>query len=132
MRALCSALLLFAGAAFAFADALDGKSIEPLLNDTTVYGLPLAPNSWRQSFAKNGETIYIDASGAKTIGQWLVRGDKYCSQWPPSDRWSCFGVESGRTADGMVTVAWISGGDGKRYEALLVKGLHVDEPAPAK
>jgi hypothetical protein len=112
------------------AGALEGKAIEPLLNDTTVFGLPLAPDSWRQSFAKGGETIYIDASGAKTFGQWLVRGDKYCSLWPPSDRWVCYRMESGKTADGKTTVTWISGGDGKLYEALLTKGLHVDDALP--
>ncbi len=109
---------------------LDGKAIEPLLNDTTVYGLPLAPDSWRQSFSKGGETIYIDASGAKTFGEWMVRGDKYCSLWPPSDHWSCYGLETGKDAGGKATVTWISGGGGKRYEALLAKGLHVDEAAP--
>jgi hypothetical protein len=132
MRACLSALLLFASASSASSDALDGKAIEAVLDDTTVYGLPLAPDTWRQSFAKNGETIYIDASGAKTIGEWLVRGDTYCSLWPPSDRWVCYPMESGTAADGRRTVTWISGGGGKRYEALLVKGLHVDEAAPGK
>jgi hypothetical protein len=131
MRIALSALLYCICAFSAAADALDGKAIEPLLNDTTVYGLPLAPDSWRQSFSKGGETIYIDASGAKTFGQWLVRGDKYCSLWPPSDRWVCYGMERGVTADGKPTVTWVSGGGGKRYEALLTKGLHVDKAAPS-
>ncbi len=60
-----------------------------------------------------------------------MRGDKYCSLWPPSDRWVCYEMESGADAGGRPTVTWISGGDGKRYEALLTKGLHVDKPAPA-
>jgi hypothetical protein len=132
MRSSLSALLLLISALGATAGALDGNAIEATLNDTTVYGLPLAPVSWRQSFARNGETIYIDASGAKTFGEWLVRGGKYCSLWPPSERWSCYEMESGKTADGKAMVTWISGGGGKRYEALLVKGLHVDEPARAK
>jgi hypothetical protein len=132
MRARLTALFLFFNSLSASAQVLDGKAIEAVLNDTTVYGLPLAPDSWRQSFAKNGETIYIDASGAKTYGEWLVRGDKYCSLWPPSDRWVCYGMESGAAADGKTTATWISGGGGKRYEALLVKGLRVDDPAPVK
>ena len=131
MRIGLSALLLFMGASSASAETLDGKAIEALLNDTTVYGLPLAPDSWRQSFAKNGETIYIDAAGAKTFGEWLVRGDQYCSMWPPSDRWSCYGMESALTADGKPSVTWVSGGGGNRYEALLEKGLHVDEAPKA-
>lgn len=130
MRTGLSTLLFFMGVCCASAEMLDGKAIEAVLNDTTVYGLPLAPDSWRQSFAKSGETIYVDAAGAKTFGQWLARGDKYCSLWPPSDRWVCYEMESGADAAGRPTVTWISGGDGKRYEALLTKGLHVDAPAP--
>jgi hypothetical protein len=132
MRTFSSALILLMNISCASAEMLNGNTLEPLLNDSTVYGLPLAPDSWRQSFARNGETIYIDASGARTIGEWLVRGDKYCSIWPPSERMTCFEVESGKTADGKVTVTWISGGGGKRYEALLVKGLRVDEHGPVK
>lgn len=129
MRAGLSVLLLLC-ASSACAETLNGKAIEPLLNDNTVYGLPLAPDSWRQSFAKDGETIYMDASGAKTFGQWLVRGDKYCSLWPPSDRWACYEMENGTDAAGKPIVTWISGGDGKRYEALLTRGLHVDVAVP--
>ena len=129
MRASLSSLILFISCFSASAETLDGKAIEAVLNDTTAYGLPLAPDSWRQSFAKNGETIYIDASGAKTFGEWAVRGGKYCSLWPPSDRWVCYGMESDLLADGKVAVTWISGGGGKRFEARLVKGLHVDEAA---
>jgi hypothetical protein len=132
MRTAVSALLLAASLSSTSAGALDGKAIEPLLNDATVYGLPLAADSWRQFFSKGGETIYVDAAGHKTYGQWLVRGDKYCSLWPPSDRWVCYAVESGKTADGKPTIAWISGGDGKRYEGLLVSGNQIDPPAPSK
>jgi hypothetical protein len=39
-------------------------------------------------------------------------------------------VESGATSDGKPTVTWLSGGGGERYEAMLTKGLHVDEAAP--
>lgn len=41
-----------------------------------------------QSFAADGATFYGD-----TTGHWRVEADQYCSQWPPSDRWSCYGVE---------------------------------------
>jgi hypothetical protein len=124
------AVLILSALTNAGAAALDGKAIEALLNDTTAYGLPLAADSWRQQFSRNGETIYIDASGAKTIGEWMVRGDTYCSQWPPSDRWTCYGIETGTTPDGKPSVTWISGGGGKRFDALLVAGKHVDEAAP--
>jgi hypothetical protein len=41
-----------------------------------------------QDFKADGQTLYGDSSG-----RWEVRGDRYCSQWPPSDRWDCHGVE---------------------------------------
>jgi hypothetical protein len=130
MRNGVSAALLVIFAVPGVAAPLDGRAIEPLLNDTTVYGLPLATDSWRQFFANGGETIYVDAAGQKTFGQWLVRGDKYCSAWPPSDRWVCYEVEGGQTTDGKPTATWISGGDGKRHEGLVTSGNHIDEPAP--
>jgi hypothetical protein len=42
----------------------------------------------RQSFAADGATYYDD-----TTGHWRIEGDQYCSVWPPSDRWACYGVE---------------------------------------
>jgi hypothetical protein len=130
MRLGISAALILVATLLAHADPLKGKDIEPLLNDTTVYGLPLAADNWRQFFSKGGETIYVDAAGQKTFGSWQVRGDKYCSSWPPSDRWVCYEVEGGVTADGKPTATWISGGDGKRYEGLVASGKHIDETAP--
>jgi hypothetical protein len=130
MRALLALFLVSAPGGAGFAASLDGPSFEKLLNDTTVYGLPLAEGNWRQFFSRGGETIYVDAAGQKTFGQWLMRGDKYCSSWPPSDRYVCYEVESGQTAEGKATVTWISGGDGKRTEGQLVSGNHIDEPSP--
>ena len=42
----------------------------------------------RQGFAADGGTVYDDSRG-----HWRVEGDQYCSQWPPSERWACYGVE---------------------------------------
>ncbi len=44
----------------------------------------------RQQFNADGTTIY--ESPDISHGQWRVTGDQYCSQWPPSDRWSCYDV----------------------------------------
>lgn len=46
----------------------------------------------RQQFNADGSTPY--ESPEVSQGQWRVEGDQYCSQWPPSDRWSCYGVEA--------------------------------------
>ena len=42
----------------------------------------------RQSFKANGATYYGD-----TTGSWRIEEGQYCSVWPPSDRWACYGVE---------------------------------------
>lgn len=45
-----------------------------------------------QNFHADGATSY-DA-GSVSRGYWRVTGDQYCSLWPPSDRWECYGVEA--------------------------------------
>lgn len=50
-----------------------------------------------QIFHASGDTFYVE-DGAQSQGRWDVRGDKYCSQWPPSEAWSCYTV----SADGTV------------------------------
>jgi hypothetical protein len=46
------------------------------------------PDGTLQDFFADGRTLY-----GESWGRWEVRGDRYCSQWPPSDRWTCYGVE---------------------------------------
>jgi hypothetical protein len=41
----------------------------------------------RQNFMADGRTLYDDS-----WGYWRVEGDRYCSQWPPSDHWTCYAV----------------------------------------
>ncbi len=125
MRVL-AALVLMTGATLA-GEPLKGETIEVTLNDVTAYYLPLSATSARQYFNKNGETIYVDDKGAKTIGEWLVRGDGYCSVWPPSDHYVCYPVEKATSADGKVTYTFVSGGGGKRYDSVLVEGNVVDK-----
>jgi hypothetical protein len=108
-------------------EALKGADVEATLNNTTAYYLPLSTTSARQFFNKNGETIYIDNLGAKTYGAWLVRGDGYCSVWPPSEHYVCYPLEKATGADGKVTYTFVSGGGSPRYEAALVKGNVVDK-----
>jgi hypothetical protein len=49
----------------------------------------------RQQFNADGTTLYESPDASH--GQWRVTGDQYCSQWPPSDRWSCYDVEGEAT-----------------------------------
>jgi hypothetical protein len=123
---LLTALLCMVTSAEA-GEAMKGADVEATLNNTTAYYVPLGPTSARQFFNKNGETIYVDDKGAKTIGAWLVRGDAYCSVWPPSEHYVCYPLEKGMSADGKVTYTFVSGGGGPRYEAVLVKSNVVDK-----
>lgn len=40
-----------------------------------------------QDFFADGRTLFNDQ-----WGRWDVRDGRYCSTWPPSERWSCFDV----------------------------------------
>jgi hypothetical protein len=63
-------------------------------------------NGATQSFSPSGDTSYD--SGHLQPGRWRIDGDRYCSQWPPSDLWSCYGL--GLSADG--TTVRFTAGDG--------------------
>ena len=80
-------LLLLAGVASAAADEtwvpLSGEDIRVALTDRK-----LTYNSAWQEFHASGRTLYN--AGHDSWGYWQVRGDQYCSMWPPSDLWACY------------------------------------------
>ena len=84
---------------------LDGAGVQAALEEVTlVYD---ADNGGAtQHFYASGRTLYD--SGRPSWGYWAVRGDQYCSQWPPSDGWSCYDLERNATGDMLRFVA----GDG--------------------
>jgi len=43
-----------------------------------------------QDFRTSGRTLYN--AGHDSWGYWAIRGDQYCSQWPPADGWACYDV----------------------------------------
>ncbi len=62
-----------------------------------------------QTFDATMLTQYV--ADRPSAGRWVVREDRYCSLWPPSDLWVCYDVqqngdvirfvdESGETTDG--------------------------------
>jgi len=51
-------------------------------------GATLQYASATQDFRASGRTQYV--SGRPSWGYWQVRGDQYCSMWPPSDLWACY------------------------------------------
>lgn len=69
---------------------LTGSEITEALTDRT-----LSYDAASQTFLASGRTLYN--AGTDSWGYWQVRGDQYCSQWPPSGLWECF--EMARSAD---------------------------------
>lgn len=107
-RIIC-AVMLSAGPVWA-ADwvRLTGVEAEAALNGTT-----LKYEAARQVFYASGKTLYDH--GRPSWGYWAVRGDQYCSQWPPADGWACYDLdrhsgdgrlrfvsETGATTEGLI------------------------------
>jgi len=85
--------LLFMGFSAAFSAsaqtpdwrALGGAEIRAALDGTSLdYG------NASQTFRADGGTSYF--AGRPSEGRWDVRGDLYCSVWPPSETWVCYEV----------------------------------------
>ncbi|WP_299830576.1 hypothetical protein [uncultured Roseobacter sp.] len=64
---------------------LTGDEVQQALTDRKLQ----YDSAW-QEFRASGRTLYN--AGADSWGYWRVRGDQYCSQWPPSDLWACYGM----------------------------------------
>jgi hypothetical protein len=62
---------------------LDGPGIALALAARTL----AYPDGAVQDFLADGRTL----QGSQWV-RWEVRGDRYCSIWPPSDRWTCYAV----------------------------------------
>jgi hypothetical protein len=86
-RALNAALFVLclpgAGAAERW-QAMSGAEITEAL---TRQELHYARGAW-QRFNASGRTLYH--AGTDSWGYWAVRGDQYCSQWPPNPLWTCY------------------------------------------
>lgn len=91
---LCLGLMALTGPAFADGGwtALKGGDAGAAL---TGHLLAYADGA-TQTFGTHGDTLYV--SGRQQSGNWRIEDDRYCSVWPPSDRWACYGLE--RSADG--------------------------------
>ena len=88
-RQIVAGSLAFCVALPALADdwnALDAAGIAEALTGRTLQ----YENAW-QDFRASGRTLYN--AGQDSWGTWTTRGDRYCSQWPPSATWSCFDVD---------------------------------------
>ena len=68
---------------------LTGTQVSTALNGRTIEGA--GTTAWRQAFYADGRTSYT-SRGDTTDGHWKIRNNQYCSQWPPSETWSCYTV----------------------------------------
>lgn len=84
MRRMVLAAVLVPGAALAEFKAMTGAEIEAALTDRAL----IYTDGATQDFRASGRTLYN--AGRDSWGYWAVRGDAYCSQWPPSDGWFCY------------------------------------------
>jgi hypothetical protein len=75
---------------------------------------------WRQFFGADGSTIYF-GDGPSSTGSWEVRGNQYCSVWPPSTEWVCYDVELTMSGAEALSIVWI-GADGARTSGDLYDG----------
>jgi hypothetical protein len=107
------AAALLASPATAAETKLSGAEITALLADHVMAG-EADGKPWQQIFQKGGMTLY-QVGGAQSQGFWQVRGDQYCSQWPPGETWSCYDMT--RDAE---TYFFVSS-SGQRSPAKLLK-----------
>jgi hypothetical protein len=88
---------------------LTGAEITEALSDH-IYRHADVTKKVEQIFHANGATYYIE-DGAQSQGLWEVRGNKYCSQWPPGEAWSCYTVSVESTVLTFISAS------GSRYPA---------------
>ena len=82
-------IFLLSTAANAGDRKLTDPEIRAALSDHTLQGTGEDGKTWQQVFQESGATFYSVGS-AQSQGQWTVRGDQYCSQWPPNESWACY------------------------------------------
>ncbi len=107
---------------------LTGPEINAALTDTTVYQYRSTSRPWRQYFAADGATPYYGSDGPVSHGKWQVRGDQYCSLWPPSSAWSCYDVTT-RVEHGKTIVTWIPASGGSSV-GIVYPGNLLDQVWP--
>jgi len=90
MRVIGGFLAVLAFSAAAQAEewtAMNGVEIETALDDRTL----IYEGNITQVFYASGKTLYNN--GRPSWGNWAVRGDRYCSEWPPAGGWACYNMD---------------------------------------
>lgn len=83
-------LALLPSSAAQAAEHLTGPEITALLADVSLFGEQNGA-AVEQIFRASGQTFYL-VNGASSFGTWEVRGNAYCSLWPPNPAWACYTV----------------------------------------
>lgn len=96
---------------------LQAPEIISLLANQKVKG-----EDFEQSFGDptghaSASTTYWQGGNA-SFGRWRVEGDAYCSQWPPTEFWTCYKVAT-YDENALKHVIWIAS-DGSRYIGHIV------------
>ena len=99
------------------ASAID---IQGALSERTAFEAGKAYRPWRQYFAADGATTYF-GDGPSSVGRWEVRGNQYCSLWPPVKEWVCYDTELSSDPSGKLSIVWIAT-DGSRTAADVYEG----------
>ena len=86
MRGWILAAVLMTGPGWAGDARLDAAEITAALTGKSV----VYDDGTGRVFKVDGQTVFDN--GRPSLGQWAVRGDQYCSVWPPSDRGACLDV----------------------------------------
>ena len=110
-------LVVTASLAHAAERPLTGPEITALLSGNTALGKN-DRGPWKQYFEPGGGTAY-QAGTDVSRGAWAVQGEKFCSQWPPNEKWTCYSV-TGDVDANPKTVTWI--GDGATYPGSVQAG----------
>jgi hypothetical protein len=85
-----AALLLVSSQIAAAERKLTGSEIASQLSGHT-YQATENGRKVEQIFHEGGATFYT-VEGSQSQGLWRTTSDQYCSQWPPSEAWTCYDV----------------------------------------
>jgi hypothetical protein len=109
---IAASLFLLPYPALAADVKMTGEEIGVALRDHTLQGTGEDGKPWSQIFQKTGVTYY-SVGTAQSQGLWEVRGDQYCSQWPPNESWACYDIMRDGTTYSFVSAS------GKRSSGTL-------------
>lgn len=113
---LSTLLILPVGAA---ERSLRGPEIDTLIKGNTIVGHS-DKGDWKQFFDNTGGTAYVRGSEPLSRGEWKIKADKFCSQWPPNEAWICYDVTGDLDANPK-TITWI-GDSGTKYPGTVQPG----------